>query len=359
MDYSKYWMIHLRLHSNPFPFPRKVGEPFQSMVSSKDEYVEWVRRHSGRTECYVAVYSEEQKRRGVIDTVLVDVDNVPFGLKLWKYFQYNNIYPRVMYSGKGLHQFIDFDPIKLSRPNDTIRKWASQLPMRDVGLWKKAKASTRKRFAPYIDPAVIGDISRVSRIPYTLNTRVKPYMSFYLPQDVNEAERLIKSYVIREIKEPPRVEVNFGHNNIAVANALLQYDSQPIVNPLVQAPRFNINEKVMMSKKMLEDYPVCIKKYLEDLRDTGELDHYQRLQLVTFLHRVGYDDEAIVNLFREYAHDYNETKTRYQVTYIIKRELKMRGCISAIDLGICCYQTIEECKLLCPYFPSMNWWTVY
>lgn len=359
IDYSRYWIQHLRNFTNPVPFPRNVGNPFQSLVFSKESYVKWIKQNNGKRECYTSVYSQEQRKRGVIDTVLVDVDNILFGLKLWRYFQLSNIYPRAIYSGKGLHLYIDFDPIKLDKPSDVIRRWANKLPMRNVGKTVISKGG-KKILKRYIDPNVIGDTGRVARIPYTVNTRVKPFMSFNLPDDIGEAEHLMKSYVMSKHKEPPLIMPKFTHNNIAVASALLELDKQPPITVATDMPRFSIDEKHLMAKKMLEDYPLCIKGYLEELRDTGELDHYQRLQLVTFLHRVGYSEEAIVNVFRKYAHDFNERITHYQVAYVIKRNLKCRSCISSIQvMGECCYATEKECKEKCGLFPSLNWWTQF
>jgi hypothetical protein len=359
VDYSKYWIAHLRIFNNPNPFPRQVGEPFRSYVLNEKQYLDWIIHNNGKKECYVAVYSEQQRKEGIIDTILVDVDSLSFGFKLWRYLQYTNVYPRVMYSGKGLHMFMDFDPIKLSRPSLAIREWARRLPMRDVGKEVINKRTGRKVLKPFIDPNVIGDTNRVSRIPYTVNTRVKPLMSCYLSDDIGEAQNLVNRYILGDLKEPPLCYPESKHNNVSVATSLLEFDKQetPMVSKIIR--QFTVNEKQLMAKKMLEEYPPCISEYLEKIRDTGELDHYQRLQLVTFLNRVGYDEEAIVNVFRKYARDFNERVTRYQVSYVIRRNLKMRGCLSALGIGICPFNSMKEQQENCIFFPSMNWFTVY
>ncbi len=353
MDYAPYWLAHLRPHNDPYIFPRQVAEPWRSIVVSEEQYVNWILKRNGKKECYTAVYSQEARRRGIIDTVLTDIDDVVYGLKLWRWMLLSDIHPRAMYSGKGIHLFMDFKPIVLKDPAQCIRDWADKLPMRDV---MKVDIDTKKG-KPIIDPTVIGDINRCTRIPYTFNTRVKPLMSFYLPDDVDEAEKLIDSYVYRDIIRPPGIMPIF-HDNVPLSQELLRIDSTPPVRygdtrKELISPQF----KSMMHTQMLDTYPACIREYIETIRDTGELDHYQRLQLVTFLNRIGYDEDSIVQLFKEHAKDFSERITRYQIRYVIRRNLKVRGCVKAIQMGICPFKGIEDANSKCPYFPSMNWWT--
>ena len=89
----------------------------------------------------------------------------------------------------------------------------------------------------------------------------------------------------------------------------------------------------------LERGPPCMRGILESLR-RGELDHYGRVVMVLFLKWLGFSEDDVVGLFRRYAKDFSEERTRYQVEYLYgergKREdWRMYSCRSMESLGLC------------------------
>lgn len=91
-------------------------------------------------------------------------------------------------------------------------------------------------------------------------------------------------------------------------------------------------------------YPRCIVRLVEELVNTGELDHYGRFVLTAYLSNVGWEIDEIVDLFRV-ANDFSETYTRYQVTYICSRGLKPFNCRNMILYGFC--------NGICQKYPNM------
>ncbi len=66
-------------------------------------------------------------------------------------------------------------------------------------------------------------------------------------------------------------------------------------------------------------FPPCIKRMQRTLERGENLSHAGRFCLAAFLHRVGADEETIVDAFRG-APDFDESVTRYQVEHITHRD---------------------------------------
>jgi len=86
--------------------------------------------------------------------------------------------------------------------------------------------------------------------------------------------------------------------------------------------------------------PPCIRKWINTIVETGELDHYERVSLVLYLKWVGFSPEDAINFFREYAKDFKENITRYQVEYLFglrgsRREWLMYSCSKLRELSLC------------------------
>jgi len=86
--------------------------------------------------------------------------------------------------------------------------------------------------------------------------------------------------------------------------------------------------------------PPCVRKWINTIVETGELDHYERVSLALYLKWVGFSPEDVINFFREYARDFKENITRYQVEYLYglrgsRREWLMYSCNKLRELGLC------------------------
>jgi len=96
-------------------------------------------------------------------------------------------------------------------------------------------------------------------------------------------------------------------------------------------------EKETLLDKDISNYPPCIRKMIDDI-PIG-LSHPARFTLVTFLHKMGYSIEEIVDLFRRVP-DFNLEKTRYQVEHILglrgsRIEYEVPSCRKIKSYGMC------------------------
>ena len=62
-------------------------------------------------------------------------------------------------------------------------------------------------------------------------------------------------------------------------------------------------------------FPPCIKEYISQMRDGVNLPHMARFTMVSFLHKIGMDNDGIIGLFKT-APDFNERLTTYQVNHV-------------------------------------------
>lgn len=90
----------------------------------------------------------------------------------------------------------------------------------------------------------------------------------------------------------------------------------------------------------LEATPPCVRSWLHELTTTGDLGHYQRVNLVLFLKALGYGVEDCVELFRRYAKDFSERVTRYQVEYLYglrgrRVDWRPYSCARLTEVGLC------------------------
>ncbi len=93
-------------------------------------------------------------------------------------------------------------------------------------------------------------------------------------------------------------------------------------------------------------FPPCIKWLMS--RIGSGLSHPGRFTLVTFLHRIGYSTDEIINVFRRVP-DFSERMTRYQVEHILgmkgsRIEYSVPSCKKIKSYGFCFPD--ENCKYI-------------
>ena len=67
---------------------------------------------------------------------------------------------------------------------------------------------------------------------------------------------------------------------------------------------------------VLEAFPPCMARILEEARRGANLSHHQRFAIATFMISLGAGEDDVVDVFRNVP-DFNEKKTRYQVQHLM------------------------------------------
>ena len=289
-------MRWLRADSGLQLFPREVGLKRET-VGSLDEFLEYVSSCQRlNVDCYASVFSKMQIEGSVFDTIFLDVDDMQSAAVVRDVLEGNGLVAREYCSGRGLHFYIDFEPVKIVDYKNVVRRFVSEV----LGLSK------------YVDMHVVGDVRRMARVPLTYNTKVCRTMSIiydecYLNRDLPKAlERL-------RMSEPITAE----------------YEERVV----------DVFKKTRL--------PPCIEKLIETVVETGELDHHERLILATYLlHNFSFED--VKKLFM-LCSDYTEEKTMYQLRWLIDNKYEPYSCRRVKELG--------DCPLkggVCEWFPWLG-----
>jgi len=188
------WKEHLRPKLSMGLFPRDWGLKRYPAVESMEEYLARTYQTYLSVNSYVGIYSHAQHKLRIIDTIFVDIDSSNHGfnkkelednysrlLELKKKFRNMRLY----FSGNaGFHCFFDFDCDQI----DAFDKETVIRLFRNYGL--------------NVDSAVILDIKRISRIPFSLNLKTR---RFCIPIDDGEDIDVVLDQSISPIAKTIRV----------------------------------------------------------------------------------------------------------------------------------------------------------
>jgi len=153
------------------------------------------------------------------------------------------------------------------------------------------------------------DANRIQRIPYTYNIK-KGHRGF-----VYIVDRRFKRIRMEDFDwgnyEPLRIDqvrdllVSVSGFSVPRPKRVVLYGKKEL-KPLPDDPA---------ELDKCDAVPPCIRNIIQALKSSGDPDHYQRLVLVWYLKWVGYTKEQVLELFRRYASDFDENKSRYQIEY--------------------------------------------
>jgi DNA primase large subunit len=197
------------------------------------------------------------------------------------------------------------------------------IPLKKPITWQVYEALWSALMAPYsfgrlVDPQV-KEASRLHRVPYTYNIKYE-----------KEEDKVYEgfSYIADLSGKRIRMEdFDWGGYEPLDPSSIELYEFSAVDLPqikVVVASRPRVSKAVVSKSKLPEDpaaldshdaAPPCIRNIIQALKTSGDPDHNQRLALVWFLKWVGYSVDAVVDLFKRFAKDFNEKVTRYQVEY--------------------------------------------
>ena len=137
----------------------------------------------------------------------------------------------------------------------------------------------------------------------------------------------VKRYILERVEEP-----------IRVPGIIKEYaDKLSELHKKIRGEIEEIGEEIL--KADVEEFPPCIKEIDHSSTQGENLPHMARFALVTFLLKIGYSIDRIVQLFSAAA-DFDPEKTRYQVEHIAglkggRKRYETLACASLRTLGLC------------------------
>jgi hypothetical protein len=209
-------------------FQTGKNQPFERLTAlDKNYYLYEIWKHLNSHNCWARVYSEHSIQKQEFDCLPFDFDGHEYPLELAhkEALSFNshlkdiyNYEPRMYFSGRGVHCYIDFNPIKLDYFKPIARKFYTNIK-------QIIKSET-------MDFAIVGDWNRIMRIPYTMNTSAKYYC---IPIDPKWDLETIKK---KASKTDYSVEQAFNQCN-HIRKILIAYDEEEKNKPKEERPKIN------------------------------------------------------------------------------------------------------------------------
>lgn len=171
-------------------FPRKVGTPTQRLIHSQEDYLQYVWAMSGRVNLYTSLFSEITKETERYYRMYFDIDNEDLptahydmkNIRRW-FISETGTCPTIYFSGKkGFAIYFYFKPRKFEEYQYTCRAIVD-------GIRESIDVTS-------IDETVVGDTSRISRIPFTrhMESRSHCVPLNYFPYTFEQILSRSKSY---------------------------------------------------------------------------------------------------------------------------------------------------------------------
>jgi len=263
-------------------FPRKAMPGFkvgQKIYYKKETLLEDFESVNFK-DCFIASHGEMDKELAILKVVFLDFDNpnnlvgaIQEALKVSERIKKEyNVTPHVQFSGsKGCHVVLPISPIEFESVEDEKR----------FLFYFQSKLTKESNFA---DKQVFGDISRLIRVPYTINSKAldMPWRGFVkVPQEWNgnraNLEKELQTWKVKKAIE----------------------ESNEAQKPIVISPKGHIRKPVLILKERAEK--------------GIHLTNNQRVAIALEYIANGYNDKEIAKIF-EKQEDYGSgEKTLYHI----------------------------------------------
>lgn len=284
----------------------------------------YVSVYNGKKDLYQTVYNYEDVidvDTAIVDKIFLDFDynaDMKFLHNVREVAQYlseNDYLFYIRFSGNGFHIFILLDDEKIINPKNAIKNYVNF-------LHKKTETTS--------DPAVIGDLRRVVRVPNTLNIKHKKQQYYCIPITLDEL--LNKSYEeIRILAQNPREKNDFV-NGSRLLN-ITEWDTHISIN------NNSSTQKVVTENKINDNIPPCVQALMKDpmLGNTG------RIQVILFFRDLGYSKEEVEDILYNFLSEEKFNHSVYeekQIDYLFEKDYIFNDCFAQKENGFC---TSENC----------------
>lgn len=284
---------------------------------------------------FVSLFSDWQIYSRVFDCLFAEIDETHFltlarkTIKIFEHLQKAHITPMVFYTGgRSTHFYVCFKNLRIANYGAFARTF-----------WRGFK------FYAWLDSKVIGDFMRITRVPNSLHSKTG-LVCVYVPNEYLTDETSFKRYVM---SQQPIDDFDVVDNSEVIEPLAEKFREESKQRRIVTNSLFSLRASLM--------YPPCIAAYVKELVEIGELEHYRRVQLCLFLKNICKTDEeresmkiALLQLFSQYANDYDEHLTQYQLNWLFGKNYSCYSCDKAKQLGLCILDEFAVCK----FYPSIN-----
>ena len=286
----------------------------------------FLKKYNGKKDMYQAVYlynGYPDEATAIVDKIFLDFDPgddmsfVDDVRSVAQYLYSQDILFYVRFSGRGFHLFIQLDvDDALSNPKYAIKKYVKDL--------HNITHSTS-------DPAVIGDVRRVTRLVNSINLKTNKYC---IP--ISYDELLNNTYEeicqLASIQRDTKDYIS-GHQYLSISD----WDTDNIVEPI--SP-----QNIIQDGKISNDIPPCIEKFLQN----PQLSHIERVQLILFFRDLGYNQDEIEGILHSFLSDekfHHCINEEHQIQHVFEKNYLFSNCDVQKLNGFCPSEQCTGCNL--------------
>ncbi|MCD6503227.1 MAG: hypothetical protein J7K58_03245 [Euryarchaeota archaeon] len=250
--------------------------------------------------------------------------------------RFNNIMSLIIKDREILNALSMLDPRNRVSIHALLKYVAEQLDLR-TKQFEFSSIQTKKglgiHFLDYIEcaPSRAGSWKLINRV---INDG---YVLFIIPieistkgKDEREFIRLLESAVSRKIKR-----------KIEELNSYESLEVPPWVSEL-SAKALEYYESIVPKEILIDEgeeyWPPCMRAIIGEIKAGRSLPHQARFAITTFLHAIGWDEEQMLDLYRNFP-DFDEEKARYQIKHITGhisgKVYNVPSCETMLSYGYC------------------------
>lgn len=287
-------------------FPREVGAP-RRIVHNMKAFLKYVNVHNGKKKAvYTTVYSfsklhedgyKPNYESAIVDKLFFDFDDKDCNayeeaMKMHKYCKQENIKHSIAMSGRGYHVYVYTIIQALQYPKDAI---------------KGGQMFFINKLEITCDKQVIGDVSRLTRIPNTYNIKADRFCIPLTELQFNTNDDFIK----KQAKNQNFVKDIFIGENMF---DLKQYDIQT-------ESEYNLDMGDMKSSAdiKLGKLPHCIQTVLNN----SEVNYKGRYLVILYFKEKGYTQDEIFKVLEQHLSPrklYHCIREERQLQYLFNRD---------------------------------------
>ncbi len=230
-------------------------------------------------------------------TAINDLGSLPLSLWILKYIDEPLLTSRAInHSRDLLERFLTSERLHAEDVPDYARRYGVEMEFSDEDNLFRIPLGI-----------FVGHTSRLSGYRYRL-----VYQSIHRGIVYTDRESAVK--VIREafVRKAFEAYTTIDKEDTAKFLYPLSENIQEIVEKLKNS---GIKKDIDLGEVDFAIFPPCIKEYISQMRDGINLPHMARFTMVSFLHKIGMDNDGIIGLFKT-APDFNERLTTYQVNHV-------------------------------------------
>lgn len=286
-------------------FPREVAVPQRYLVHSWDKFKEFVQNNVHKTDIYTTVYSYDDIQvfsykkynidtaTTIVDKVFLDLDPEGKGQECWENVQKlhrglkeENLRHNILFSGGGFHIYVYAEYTALQNERKAVRNAAYSL-VEKYGVDEE-----------FVDTSVIGDFSRITRVPNSFNHK-KNRKRYCIP--LNDSHfNLTYDEICKEADEP-----NFDYDTWGTEKLnLVDFDRDMKFDLELNTKttnRFDIEAGELAGKSISDvDLPRCLERLLQAGKEGEHISHDERFVLIKWMSDMMIDIEDANKILREH-----------------------------------------------------------